>query len=52
MIEINENTSRVDLEYAAIFECNFDLDKIEAASDEELRDMIIAWIEEGDETAK
>lgn len=51
MLNIDENTSRVDLEYAAIFECDFALDKIEDASDDELREMIIAWIEEGDETA-
>ena len=47
---IDEKTSRADLEIAAIFECDFDLDAIEAASDAELLDMIIEWIEAGDET--
>lgn len=49
MMMIDENTDRRSLEIAAIFECEFDLDVIEAASDEELRNMIIAWIEAGDE---
>jgi hypothetical protein len=34
MIEINETTDRRTLELAAIFECDFDLDWIEQASDE------------------
>lgn len=51
MTEINENTDRATLEIAAIFECEFALDVIEAASDEELRNMIIDWIEAGDECA-
>lgn len=49
MIDINETTDRATLEIAAIFECNFNLDLIEAATDEELRNMIIDWIEAGDE---
>jgi hypothetical protein len=49
MIEINETTDRRTLELAAIFECDFDLDWIEQASDEQLRDRIIEWIEAGDE---
>lgn len=48
---IDENTSRAELEIAAIFECNFDLAKIEAASDAELLEMIRDWIEAGDECA-
>lgn len=51
MTMIDENTSRADLEIAAIFQCNFDLSKVEAASDEELRDMIMDWVEAGDECA-
>lgn len=51
MMVINENTSRADLEIAAIFECSLDLSKIEAASDDDLRDMIREWIEAGDECA-
>jgi hypothetical protein len=51
MTFIDENTSRADLEIAAIFECNIDLSKVEAASDEALRNMIFAWIEAGDECA-
>lgn len=46
---IDENTDRATLEIAAIFDCEFDLDVIEAASDDELRTMIQAWIEQGDE---
>lgn len=49
MTMIDANTDRASLEIAAIFECEFDLDVIEAASDDELRAMIIAWIEAGDE---
>ena len=48
---IDENTSRADLEIVAIFECNIDCDKIEGASDDELRMMICDWIEAGDECA-
>lgn len=51
MLMIDENSSRADLEIAAIFECEFELDVIEAASDSELLDMILTWIEEGDECA-
>ena len=51
MTMIDENTSRADLEIAAIFECEFDLDVIAAASDEELRNMIVEWVEAGDECA-
>lgn len=50
MTFIDQNTDRPTLEIAAIFECEFDLDVIEAASDDELRAMIVAWIEAGDET--
>lgn len=49
MTFITENTDRATLEVAAIFECEFDLDVIAAASDEELRDMIREWVETGDE---
>lgn len=49
MLMIDENTDRRTLEIAAIFECDFDLDSVEAASDEELRSMINEWIESGDE---
>ena len=49
MTMIDENPSRADLEIAAIFECEFELDVITNASDEELRDMIIDWIDAGDE---
>jgi hypothetical protein len=48
---IDTNTSRADLEIAAIFECGFDLAVIEAASDDTLRAMICEWIEAGDECA-
>lgn len=51
MTFITETTDRATLEIAAIFECEFPLDVIEAASDDELRDMIRDWIEAGDETA-
>ncbi len=51
MTIIDHNTSRADLEIAAIFECKFDLAVIEAASDEVLRNMILDWIEAGDECA-
>lgn len=48
---IDANTSRTDLEIAAIFECNIDCEVVGAASDDELRDMIRDWIEAGDECA-
>ena len=51
MMIIDENTSRADLEHAAIWECDFDLDVIAAASDAKLLDMILTWIEEGNEAA-
>lgn len=51
MIVIDENTDRRTLEIAAIFECGFDLDAIEAATDDELREMIAAWVLAGDECA-
>ena len=51
MTHIDENTDRATLEVAAIFECEFDLDVIAEASDDELRAMIIKWIEAGDECA-
>jgi hypothetical protein len=47
---IDENTDRATLEVAAISECEFDLDAIEAATDKELLNMITDWIEAGDET--
>lgn len=46
---IDENTSRADLEITAIFECEFDLDVIEKATDAELLAMIRDWVEAGDE---
>ena len=49
MTMIDKTTDRRSLEIAAIFECEFALDVIEAATDEELRNMIIDWIEAGDE---
>ena len=52
MIEINEQTDRRSLELAAIFECDFDLAWVEGATDEDLRDAIIEWIEAGDECAE
>ncbi len=51
MTFIDQNTDRATLEVAAISECQFDLDAVKAASDDELREMIAAWIEAGDETA-
>lgn len=50
-MHIDENTSRADLEIAAIFECGYSCEAVEAASDDELRDMIREWIEAGDECA-
>lgn len=52
MTFIDETTSRADLEIAAIFECNLDCAAAEAASDADLRDMINAWVEAGDECAR
>lgn len=46
---LDSNTPRADLEIAAIFECKFELDAIEKASDAELLDMIQDWIAAGDE---
>jgi len=48
---IDHNTPRSELEVAAIFECNFDLAVIEAASDAELLEMIQGWVLAGDECA-
>jgi len=42
MLFIDGTTSRADLEIAAIFECNFALEKIENATDSELREMILS----------
>lgn len=41
MMTIDENTSRADLDHAAIWECDFDLDVIAAATDAELLNMIL-----------
>ena len=51
MTFIDETTDRPTLEIAAIFECDFDLNVIEAASDDDLRAMIVEWIEAGNEAA-
>ena len=51
MTIIDQNTDRRALEIAAIFDCGFDLALVEKASDNDLRDMIIDWIEVGDECA-
>lgn len=51
MTFIDENTDRRTLEIAAIFECEFDLAVVEAASDEELYEMIGEWAEAGNECA-
>jgi len=51
MTMIDHTTDRATLEIAAIFECNFDLQIVANASDDELRNMIIEWIESGDECA-
>jgi hypothetical protein len=50
-MHIDETSTRNDLEHAAVFECNFDLDVIEAATDAELLEMIREWIVAGDECA-
>jgi len=47
---IDHTTDRAALEVAAMVDCDFPLDVIAAATTEELRAMIIAWIEAGDET--
>jgi len=49
MIYIDENTTRAELEEAATMECCFATADVDAASDDELRDMIREWIEAGDE---
>ncbi len=46
---LDSNTTRGELEVAAIFECEFDLAVIEKASDAELLAMIQDWIAAGDE---
>lgn len=48
---ISETSTRAELEVAAIFECGFELDAVEAASDAALLEMIREWIEAGDECA-
>jgi hypothetical protein len=52
MTLINETTDRATLEVVAIFDCEFDLQVIEAASDADLLDMITDWIAAGDECAQ
>lgn len=51
MTFLDENTSRADLEIAALFECNIDCSTVEKATDAELLAMIRNWIEAGDECA-
>lgn len=46
---IDENTSREKLEEVAIVDIGFEPSVVDAASDDELRAMIINWIEEGSE---
>jgi hypothetical protein len=46
---IDANTTREALEEAAIMECGFDSATVDAASNDQLRDMIQEWIEAGDE---
>lgn len=48
---IDANTSRPELEEAAIMTCGFDAATVDAASDADLLDMIQDWIEAGDECA-
>lgn len=48
---IDENTSRAELEIAAIFECGIDCATVEKATDSELLAMVRDWIEAGDECA-
>lgn len=49
---ITEATTRPELEEAAIMECGFSTATVDAASDDQLRDMICEWIEAGDECAE
>lgn len=51
MTFIDENTSRADLEDAAIVECGLDIAAVDAATDAELLAMVRKWILEGDECA-
>lgn len=46
---IDEDTSREKLEEVAIVDIGFEIDVVDAASTEELRAMIIKWVEEGSE---
>jgi hypothetical protein len=46
---IDANTNRETLEEAAIMECGFDTATVDAASDDQLRDLICEWIDAGDE---
>jgi hypothetical protein len=46
---IDANTTREVLEEAAILECGFLTADVDAASDDQLREMITDWIEAGDE---
>ena len=48
---IDENTSRADLEDAAIFECDFSIAFIKSCSDDDLREAIVEWVFAGDECA-
>lgn len=49
MFYIDETTDRATLEEVAIVEIGFDVAKVEAASDDELRTMIVGWVMAGDE---
>lgn len=51
MLFIDKNTDRATLEEAAIVEIGFDPNVVDAATDDELRAMIVRWIEAGDECA-
>lgn len=51
MTYLDENSSRADLEIAAIFTCGFDCAIVEKATDAELLAMIREWVEAGDECA-
>lgn len=46
---IDENTSREALEEVAIVDIGFEPSVVDAASTEELRAMIIKWVNEGSE---
>ncbi len=48
MLIIDETTSRSDLEVAALM-ADLNLTAVAAASDDELRNMLMEWIESGDE---